>query len=58
MLKEESSQHESQDFLDEAVFWAEATWGKGNLATHSSESCQVAILFLFLLPVSLGEGGR
>ena len=29
MLKEESSQHESQDFLDEAVFWAEATWGKG-----------------------------
>ena len=37
MLKEESSQHESQDFLDEAVFWAEARnlehWGKGNLAT-------------------------
>ena len=46
MLKEESSQHESQDFLDEAVFWAEATWGKGNLATHSSESCQLILILV------------
>ena len=28
-LKVEASQHETQEFLDEAKFWAEATWGKG-----------------------------
>ena len=28
LLKDEATQHETQDFLDEAVFWAEATFNR------------------------------